>query len=408
MADPLPTAPLTLPSPGDPQLAGIRRKVGLVALRGLLALEPGRIEPGARAALRGVQQALERQLQRDGEGLLAAVLDPDVLTPLLVLIGGVGEPTAQLRAAVPQLLARLRLAEDLLWDQPVAAIFRAPEGAWRPDPPALGLRAGPDGVELRLSEGRYTRLEEPWEPVFWPLDRGVHLALVDSNPLAMLEEHPDKSGNTLCLGERPPEVWVQALREALELVALGLPAWAAELPLALRRLVPVGFEPERHLSASYREAPFVAYLTLHPDPLTLAEAIVHETQHGKLNLLSWLDPVLLNGRTTWTRSPVRPDLRPLMGVLLAVHAFVPVAALHAGLAELDHPITHTARFAQRRAEVLASNQRGLDVLRPLAQPTAAGGRLLEALGAAQTALRERAGPLGSALSCTGEEGPSMG
>src|SRR5207253_1395186 len=73
------------------------------------------------------------------------------------------------------------------------------------------------------------------------------------------------------------------------------------------------------------------------NPLAMAEAIVHGTQHGKLNALTWLDPVLENGHTEWSPSPVRPDLRPLMGVLLAAHAFVPVAALHARLAEQGHP-----------------------------------------------------------------------
>ena len=52
-------------------------------------------------------------------------------------------------------------------------------------------------------------------------------------------------------------------------------------------------------------------------------------------------------------------LRPLMGVLLAVHAFVPVAALHAGLVAADHPLAKTAKFADRREQVLAGNERGL-------------------------------------------------
>jgi len=141
----------------------------------------------------------------------------------------------------------------------------------------------------------------------------------------------------------------------------------------------VGFEPERHLSASYREAPGIVYLTLPPDPLTLAEAIIHETQHGKLNLLSWLDPVLHNGRTTWTPSPVRPDLRPLMGVLLAAHAFVPVGALHHTLQAADHPIASTERFGRRRAEVRDGNARALAILDDLGEPTRVGQRLLDDL-----------------------------
>lgn len=405
----LPPALLTLPPPGDGQLAAVRRKVGLLALRQLLGFGAAGLPRAFAATLARAQAGLARELRRAPEPLLAAVLDVDVLTPLLVLQSGLGEPAALLGEALPQLLARLRPAEDLLWDQPVRVLTRPGQGLWRLDPPAAGLRAGPDGVELRTPAGRFERLEAPPEQPFLPLGApGLALSLLDSNPLAMVEDHPEKSGNTLSLGARPAAEWVAALDEALALVRVGLPTWAAELPLALQRVVPVGYEPERHLSASYREAPFVAYLTLHPDPLTLAEALVHETQHGKLNLLSWLDPILHNGRTTWTSSPVRPDLRPLMGVLLAVHAFVPVAALHAGLRAAGHPVALAGRFARRRAEVLASNQRGLDVLRPLAQPTAVGARLLAELSALHQALAEQGGDHALPLDPTPLEGPSMG
>jgi HEXXH motif-containing protein len=120
----------------------------------------------------------------------------------------------------------------------------------------------------------------------------------------------------------------------------------------------------------------------------MAEAIVHETQHGKLNLLSWLDPVLRNGHSCFTESPVRPDPRPLMGVLLALHAFVPVAALHRALAEARHPVAATERFARRRAEVIVANGRSLAALRDLAEPTANGRLVLEGLAQLHAELLE--------------------
>lgn len=209
----------------------------------------------------------------------------------------------------------------------------------------------------------------------------LHLALLDANPLSMDEAHPDKSGNAIDLGDRPLSSWLSGLGEALELIRVGLPEWWRELPQALERLLPVGFESERHLSASYQEAPNMAYLSLHPDPLTMAEAIIHETQHGRLNTLMWLDAVLKNGRSAWTSSPVRPDLRPLSGVLLAAHAFVPVSALHARLAAAGHPIAQTAPFEARRSAVWESNSRAMATLSELAEPTAAGTRLLRDLSA---------------------------
>jgi HEXXH motif-containing protein len=112
---------------------------------------------------------------------------------------------------------------------------------------------------------------------------------------------------------------------------------------------------------------------------------VHETQHGKLNALTWLDPVLVNGHSEWTRSPVRPDLRPLMGVLLALHAFVPVAALHKRLADRQHPISQTEPFARRRREVLATNAESLSIVRSLGKTTRLGDKLIAELAALHAA-----------------------
>jgi len=75
-------------------------------------------------------------------------------------------------------------------------------------------------------------------------------------------------------------------------------------------------------------------------------------------------------------------------VLLAVHAFVPVAWMHARLAALGHPIAQTAAFAARRAQVLAGNARGLQICEELAQPTEAGARLLAALRRVHAACAE--------------------
>jgi HEXXH motif-containing protein len=278
---------------------------------------------------------------------------------------------------------RLIAARTLLMTEPTF------EQSLRQEPePMLDAIGSPDVLPLLLAgqvDAAIQNLKAPQAATF-AITPSVHLSLTDSNPLQNVEEHPDKTGNAIDLGGRSVDEWIAGLREAFDLIHAALPEWYEELEVSLQRLIPVGYEPERHLSASYREAPGIAYLTLHPDPLTLAEAIIHETQHTKLNLLRWLDDVLTNGETCWTSSPVRPDLRPLIGVLMAVHAFVPVAALHQRLAEIDHPIASTSRFTERRAALLASNGRGFAILDAQAQPTAAGSRLLADLHALQSHL----------------------
>jgi len=318
---------------------------------------------------------------------------------LLVLAGQLRAPEGTLLQVVPALMAALAehaadIPEAVLWEADVEAIS-APASGWRLqlNPPGRALLLDPTGLTVELSDGTRVRLpgdaeldhpsmrlDHPFTGLGAPA-LGVQLSLHDANPLSMDEAHPDKTGNAVDLGQRAPGEWTARLEEALELIELALPGWHAEIEGSLDRILPVGFEPEMHLSASYREAPGVVYMTLHPDPLTMAEAIIHEAQHGKINRLTWLDPVLHNAYTTWTESPVRPDLRPLMGVLLAVHAFIPVAALHHRLAAMDHPLSQTPRFAERRQQVLAGNAGGLDIVLAKAEPTPTGARLIADLQA---------------------------
>ncbi len=348
----------------------------MVALRHLLSVRASGLPDLVR-----LQTALTKLLRTRPEALLDAVGTLDALVPLLASASGALPARDGLRRGVPHLLAALapHLDAGLSWRGPTTEVRSS--GFHRFAEPLRAVVADRDGVGVELSTGRHLALGDldaltPSRP----LVRG-ELGLVDTNPLANVEAHPDKQGNVLDLGGRDAAEWVEALNDALAVIEAVLPDLYAELEVTLLRVVPVGYEPERHLSASYREAPGLIYLTLHPDPLTLAEAIVHETQHGKLNLLTWLDPVLNNGHTEWSPSPVRPDLRPIMGVLLAAHAFVPVAALHQALGEKDHLLSRTPQFARRRAEVLQTNAESLAIVQDRGELTPVGARVMEALWA---------------------------
>ena len=377
----MPSGFLLLPKAGDNSFPRLRRKVRLLALRRLLS-----------APLDGLRAPLMALAQRRSAMLMDAVGSPDVLCALLVLERGLRPAAEILPTLVPDLLAALvpaQLTEALLWNHPIHTVHAPRLGmAITFSPPARAMLVDPAGVSFALHDGqKWSPDQPPPEGVHCQTDYHrlhpdlprLHLATRDANPLAMDEAHPDKSGNAIALGDRSVAEWQAGLGEALALIEVGLPAWWQELSLSLERLLPVGFEPELHLSASYQEAPNMAYLTLHPNPLTLAEAIIHETQHGRLNTLMWLDPVLKNGHSAWTQSPVRPDMRPLSGVLLAAHAFVPVSALHTQLLHRQHPITQRPDFLQRRAAVWQSNDKAMQTLSSMAEPTPAGSRLLNDL-----------------------------
>ncbi len=302
---------------------------------------------------------LQPVLLEDPAAALAA-LDEEVLPLLLCAMSGARPAEEMLDRAIPELMLRLHSRETVTWERPARLLHR---GGLRAELHASAMLLSPAGPEL-LIDGRPVPADDlDWQPAY----SGV-LALHDDFPLSLDEAHPDKSGNALDLGERSAEQWAEALEAAFALIEEGLPGWAEEGPL--ERVVPVGFDPQKHLSASYREAPGRAWLTLHPDALVLAEALVHENQHSRLNLLSWLDPVLENAWSHWADSPVRPDLRPLMGVLLAVHAFVPVAMMHKALGRPEH-----------QARTWRINEEGLETLRAHARPTRLGARLLQSLEA---------------------------
>ena len=73
-------------------------------------------------------------------------------------------------------------------------------------------------------------------------------------------------------------------------------------------------------------------------------------------------------------SPVRPDPRPLHGVLLAVHAFVPVARLYERMIEQG-----ATGLEARFRDVVRVNREGMSVLLPNARPTRVGQGLLDEL-----------------------------
>jgi HEXXH motif-containing protein len=259
---------------------------------------------------------------------------------------------------------------------------------------ARALVVGPERLEVERSSGRASldlaaardaSVDDlaarapalaPTRP-FAPIDRGVVLALADNNPLAHLEAHPDKQGNAIDLGGRPVEAWTSALRDALALVETHLPALRAVIDVVLHQVVPVGWDAEKHLSASYQEAVGTIYLSLHPSPMTMVEAVIHEAQHNVLNTLLDLDPVLENPRDALYASPVRPDPRPIHGVLLAVHAFLPVARLYQRMIEAGAPEAASPAFLARHARVREVNREGAALVLAHARPTPVGAALIE-------------------------------
>lgn len=340
--------------PWAAEVAAFARVVGPLA----------RTQPGALAAA----------VRRAEVGVWLRCLRPDATQPL--------DPAVGLPALLCTLALELARTSALpgplrLRSLPPRVTSSAGRIAIAVPPGTTALELWPGRVVVERRDGAYEPSLAPDDTAFVPLPgSAVRLALVDDNPLAALEAHPDKAGNALDLGGQPVARWQAALAHALQLVDRHLPVFRAEIEAVLQQVVPVGWDEERHLSASVQEAIGTIYLSLHGNPMTMAEAVIHEVSHNKLAALLELDPVLENDAAEAHASPVRPDPRPLRGVLLAVHAFLPVAALYAAMIEAGAPGSDHPAFRERFARIVAGNHEGVQVLRAHARPTALGAQLL--------------------------------
>lgn len=307
-------------------------------------------------------------------------------------------------AIVPHVLLELALrgllpeGQSLLWDQgapPLASI--AIGGQLTAPASATGLRfsrshvaavAGGDEVaRLPMERGALTQALAAdaggfaFARCFHRIGAVSHLATVDHNPIAAFEAHPDKAGNHVDLGDRPAAEWVAMLEQCFDLVARYLPAEHAEMRSLLHEIVPVGYDRERHLSASYREAVGTVYLTLHPNVMIMTEAVIHEFQHNKFNVAAYSAEFLSNAFHPLYKSPVRPDPRPLWGILLAVHAFLPVAELYRRMRDGGDERARHPDFERRMRDIDLKNHEGMEMLRAHADLTPAGRAMFDQLEA---------------------------
>ncbi len=184
------------------------------------------------------------------------------------------------------------------------------------------------------------------------------------------------------------------LEQCFALIEEFLPAESSEMKAMLGQTVPVGYDDHRHLSASYREAIGTIYLTLHPNVMTMTEAVIHEFQHNKFNAAAYGFEFMTNAFQPLFKSPVRPDPRPLWGIMLAVHAFLPVAELYRRMRDAGHELAANPEFDRRMSEIDMKNHEGMEMLRANADFTPAGRALfddLERLERRHIAEREQRG-----------------
>ncbi len=144
-----------------------------------------------------------------------------------------------------------------------------------------------------------------------------------------IDDDPDVAIDARPLAADELEAATRRLAEALDLVGAADPALDGELRGLVRQVVFAksgGEAPDfGGTTTFYLWGANVINASNHPDAVTLAEGIVHEAAHALLLGASLGEPLVRNSGSERYASPLRPDERPMDGI---VHATFVVARLH--------------------------------------------------------------------------------
>lgn len=120
-------------------------------------------------------------------------------------------------------------------------------------------------------------------------------------------------------------------------------------------------------------------LTSATDPYQAADLLCHEVAHMRLSAVLAHDPLLDNGLATGYPSPWRSDSRPLLGLLLGVHAFLDVCGFHRRVIDSNAEPTQTSISSSIFERQAARVQSAWATLTTVAEPTPVGQILLSNL-----------------------------
>ena len=366
----LPRHFLLLPPKDDRHFLSLQRKSRLLLLRQFLHDPFTECSPKFHKQLTQFKKFLTVILKTLKKTVVTLIGHIDVSTLLRSAILRIDHPQQLLNTAIPIFLSLLpKTQESFVWDYPCSIYNKQAER----------IAYTGSGIDIQNETLKIEAFEIPSQHRF---SNGIEFSLLDSNPISLVEAHPDKEGNAIDLADHPTAHWYAQIEKAIHHIQQALPTWSQALPCALQRIIPVGYHEQKHMSASYEHALGLCYISLHPSSFTIAEAIIHETQHNKLNTALWMDDIAHNASSQWTTSPIRPDLRPLKGVILAVHAFLPVAAFY-----VHHQKLHPA-LRHRLKDVMHNNDQALKTLKEKMAPTPLGKILLSEMCALHEALKK--------------------
>jgi HEXXH motif-containing protein len=247
-------------------------------------------------------------------------------------------------------------------------------------PHLQSLLFGPGPVAVIVREGCLRFTWPDGTAITLPFDGGDSVSWLRSGKLVRV---PQVRGATVFNGV--PEVAVATrafglcrssdLDKGMYHVANGIAflenMWPAAASAAKRHLKGLMVLGLRDHSRSHSPRLFQGMVLVSAEnPLGLADLLVHELSHIRLNLLLEFDP-LFRDREPERRhaSPWRPDPRPLLGLVLGAHAFLNICHYYRRASQLAESCKlAVALFERQRKKV----QTAWDATKPFIEPTALG------------------------------------
>ncbi len=157
-------------------------------------------------------------------------------------------------------------------------------------------------------------------------DTNIVLTLDFHNPDVEKHTHPDHQNNQvgITFGIKSPEEWRDLFARAFNILSQVSPGFMTEIDAMIRKIIPFDVSYRVHNSGSYSDVIghlLMSYPTGIDGPeLVLLEAILHEYNHNKINLIMQTETLILSDRRELYYSPYRPDARHIHGIYLGLHA----------------------------------------------------------------------------------------
>ncbi len=208
----------------------------------------------------------------------------------------------------------------------------------------------------------------------------ISLTMEFANPDIDKHTHPDHKTISMGYTEKTPWEWRKLFWDAFAIVAQVSPGFMDEINLLLRKIIPFGLSVWWHNSGSYGDVIghiIMSYpIDIDSPEIAVLEAILHEYNHNKINLIMQTEKLILSDMREQYYSPYRPDPRHIHGIYLGIHAlagayWVIWQAHIAGILELS------PHWQEKAVLYTLKNGLSLQILDKYASLTPLGKELLE-------------------------------